>query len=432
MDRMRTLGLYLLVVLVAVYAGIKAYVYFSVQGELDALASRLRPFAQFSYDGIASGLQGSVAVEGVEIRSSGLPLPVRIARVSLEGPGPGFLFDAAAGFGVERIPSWMRLTLQGAELSDVRDLLPADLGSAAGGRPPPCSLSGLLQRATAFQGERLPVVLDVTLEYRIDLLEGLGQLDFEYQLADGDALGIEVNVSRLSPPGSMLVGALPRIDRIRVALRPDPERVRGLVRDCAGKDRLTAGAFLDSLLARAPEQLVEDLGFLPGPGLRAALRRGLARPGETVLELGPIDDPMVLQPEVATLTPEQLIERLGVVLEVNGEPVEDLSFATADSVPVGSSRASASPGDAGRVPRRKRVRARMLDTPVAELKTYLGREARIFVDNRPRPHKGILSAVQQDQISVEQRLLGGKMTVHLPLKEVVRAQVKRYPDAGEG
>ena len=98
MQQLRVVGIYLLVLVVAIYAGIKAYIYFGVKGTVDDAIAMVRPFVQISYGGISSSIEGAVSVDQIEVQTPAEAIPLRIGSLRLEGPELGFLFDVASGF----------------------------------------------------------------------------------------------------------------------------------------------------------------------------------------------------------------------------------------------------------------------------------------------------------------------------------------------
>jgi hypothetical protein len=424
MNRIRTVAIAVLVLAAGLYIAVKAYVYFGVRGELDRLAALAQPFVQLTYGGISSDLAaGRAAVTGIEVRVPGQTLPVRLASLVLEGKGPGFLLDLAGGFGPDRFPAYLRIAAERLELPEPGELL-ATLAVPPGDTP--CSLTGMLRRVSPAPGEHWPLRLDLSLEYQLDLRAGLGRVQFGYQGPAGDALTVETSLSGLAGPAALLRGVAPRLDSMRFTLRPDRQRVRALVNRCASAEGLTPGPFVDALLGRPPAELGEELGFLPGPGLRRALYLALVEGQEIGVELGPVDDWLQLQLEAPLLAPEQLLERLGLQLRVGGEEIADLSFREPPAPGQEPGQPAQVPASSAATPQRPRRVTRFLDTPLAELHRYLGREARVYSRNREPPYEGLLDQVDDSRLSVLQRLGGGGMTIHVQRQDVLRVEVLRW------
>ena len=89
MSKQKFAPLLAVVALLAVlYGGFKGYVYYQVSSELDRMITMVRPFADISYGGISSGLDGTLAVEQIQVSPQGSGVPGR-------QPGPDVSFTYA-------------------------------------------------------------------------------------------------------------------------------------------------------------------------------------------------------------------------------------------------------------------------------------------------------------------------------------------------
>jgi hypothetical protein len=55
----------------------------------------------------------------------------------------------------------------------------------------------------------------------------------------------------------------------------------------------------------------------------------------------------------------------------------------------------------------------------------------MLVDGHDDPQRGVLISVRDKEANVEKRLLRGKMTLHVPLDDIVQIEVMRFPDTVE-
>jgi hypothetical protein len=441
MRQLKTLVWYGLILVGGLYALVKLGVYLRVKDGLDEAVARVQPIAAVTYGGISSSIGGSVSVEGIEVRAGSQAVPLRVGTLLVEGPGAGFLYRVITGFDAANPPSWMRLSLKGVQLPDLRGMLPAALPGAAGaslarldGVTDPCGLGGLLRSAGLLQSDRYPLLLDMGMGYKLDTASRIGRLEFGYQVHDRETVALEVSLSNMPQPGAVMLGAMPTVETIRLSYEPGRDFLLGRVAECARGRELEAGVYVDELVTRPTEALARELGFVPGEGLRQALRRLLRDPGEVLVSAGPIDATVQMYAAGGNLTPKQLLDLVDFSLTVGGEPVRDLSFElsprpgdrTADGVLAGTA-AGASGERRGAEP--NRPRPRFLETPVGELERFVGRDVKVFTGGNDTPHRGVLVSVLNQEANVEQRLHGGTMTVHVPFGEIVRAEVFRYPDA---
>lgn len=430
MQKFRVLVIYSLLVAAAVYGAIKAYIYFSIKGEVDTAIVHASPFAGISYRGISSDIRGKVSVNGIEVNLPNQSLPLRIDALRLEGPGIGFLFDMAAGFKDERVPRWMYITLNRVELPDMQDLalpgFPVETG-ALNWELEPCGLAGLLRHAAPLRSDTYPMMLTLRLGYRFDRLSSSGDLELSYDMPGGESMTVELEVADMPQPGAMMLGVAPKLEKLNFSYVPVAGPLKRELGKCAENSGQSDAMYVEKLLTQPTDKLVKELGFAPGQGLRKAIEDFLLAPGEIRVEAGPVDD--VLQTASAQYPPQQLIKLLNLALNVNGEAIDDLSFevaAPAEYTGSGETGSEASGADP-----EKRIRARFIETQPAELKNYLGRDVRLVINGHDSPQRGVLISVHDKEANVEKRVLRGKMTLHVPLEDIVQIEVMRFPDITE-
>lgn len=435
MNLKRVLSITLVVGLVA-YAALKGAVYYQVKTGLDRLVAMAAPFAMLKYEGIESGLRGSVAVTGISMAPADAPVGIRIERVELQGEGTRFLLNLLKGFEPERPPGRLQLAVSRMAMPLGGGYLQQWFPASSATEPDLCTLGGLLGQT---QIERLGFrqrLADTRLRYDFDRRSGEMTLLMDYTLDGLAALSVEMSLNKLSP---MDAGATPVLERFSLHYRIDPDYMRRTVEYCAGAAGLDSAAFIDGLFAADASYYASNLGFIPGEGLRSALRRLISRPGDLLITSVP--DSQFSLALLQQYEPQELVRQLGLSLSVNDQPVTDLNF----SLPQGSEQLTAlsgavapaaagenGMGDATPAAAIPRPRARFMATPVARLGRYIGADVRVYGSERADPQQGILMSLRDRQLELEQRLYGGKMTLYIPLEKISRVEVLRWeqPETG--
>lgn len=115
---------------------------------------------------------------------------------------------------------------------------------------------------------------------------------------------------------------------------------------------------------------------------------------------------------------EQLHRKLGLEVLVNGEPVEGMRLGKVKSEVVSKRK------KAGEARRFGSIRKRWLyqDVKPANLLQYVGRKVKLQ-ERGDLIRVGLLADVVDGEALVQQRLSGGKFVAHVPLKDVVKAEV---------
>jgi len=426
MQQLKFLIIFPLILLALVYGGIKAYIYFGVKGKLDDAAAQAQPFAEIRYDGISSTLDGSIAVDNIAVKTPEQSIPVRIGTMELRGPGLGFLLDLAGGFEGRELPAMIQLSMRRMAVPDMQQLVPSMLPAKRGlmdAPPDPCDLGPLVRDAGMMSTDTYPIYLDMNIGYEMDPNSGSSRLEFAYSVDGGESLMAEVELKGMPQPGAVAMGNVPTLDRIAVQYYPNSIFLQTRVGECAGRRGKPIPDFIQGLLAQPDWKLAKELGFLPGQGLRGAIGRFLQQPQEVVLIAGPIENPQLLGS--GQLSPQQMVQQLNLLVSVNGEPVNDLSFTDAEDVP--APQRGMSGMAMGAQPDRAQPKPRYIETPLSEAVRYIGRRARLKVAGRAKLVEGFLISVDEKQVAVERSVRRGKMAVHVELKDLQRIEIMRLP-----
>lgn len=418
------------------YAALKGAVYYQVKTHLDRLGAMVAPFAALKYDGISSSLEGRVAVNGLTLTPVEAPVGIRIERVELQGQGAWFLLGLLEGFQADRLPPKLRLSIRRMHMplgSGYQEYWrPAGTGTA----PDLCTLGGLLGQTEIERLGFRQRVADARLRYDFDQPAGALTLQMDYSQDRLAALSVEMSLGNLSRPGDEVT---PVLERFSLHYRIDPDYMRGAVDYCAGQAGLEPAAFIDRLFAVGSADYVAQLGFIPGEGLRGAMRRLISRPGDLLITSVP--GSQFSPAQLRQYQPQELIRQLGIRLSVNDQPVNDLSFRLPrGNDPLTDLLGAVTPGRVGEQAQSQalpmlqpqRPRARFIATPVDQLSRYTGSSVRVYGSDRAEPQQGILTALDDRQLELEQRLYGGKMTLYIPLEKISRAEVLRWEQTAVG
>jgi hypothetical protein len=414
------------------YGGVKGYLYFKVKQGLDRIVALSAPVATLRYGGIETSLTGAISVADIKITPIGAAVGVGIDRAELKGRGVAFLLDVVGGFNMNQPPEQLHLSVSRIRIPMGSDYLDAFGLKVAGPQHVMCSLGGLLAQVGVEQLGFQQLVADAGLRY--DYNQRAGEINFvmDYAMAGLSNFGMEMSIGGVPEPGALVSGAIPQIKQMIVRYEVDQGYTQRVIESCAKQAGQDRSSFVSALFSQAPGYFVKNIGFVPGEGIRFTLRHLLTQPGELRITLspeGPIN-PAVL----SAYKPQDLLRVLGVNVSINGQPVSDLSF----TLPEGGEKlaslfgdGAASGADKGEQVQAKgrsavkQVRIRYIATPIGELQRYIGRDVRVFGTDRDEPQQGVLVALKNGQLDLEQRLHGGKMTLYIQASKIGRVEVLR-------
>jgi hypothetical protein len=432
--KLKTILMVPLVVGLVAYGGIKGYVYVKAKQELDQVIATAGPFVDISYEGIGSSLDGTLSVEGVKLSPREVVGSIRIQSLDISGDGPGFFYEMFNGFDPGQPPRKFQVAARKISIPVDANFMAQLADGSAAPRPGACSLGGVLQHVGLDRLGYDQLTADGRIGYQLDAADGEMTLRMDYLLRGVEELFMEMSFSGMPDPGQMMMGAGPRLNRMSLQYRLDPDYLKGMLNHCAAEGKQSREQFVESLFQKDEDYYARNLGFVPGGGILFALQELIGGSGELLITAspGPQFNPMTM----AGYSTEQVVSMLGLDVTVGGKPVTDFSFQT-PSHPHQSSTLMALLGsdeaqeetwepdsEEQRAPvRRAPIRYRFVSTPVTALQQYTGREVRLTVKGVAKVQEGMLLSVGDGYLNLEKAVFNGKMTSHLPLSKISRVEV---------
>lgn len=427
----------------AIAGGVKLYVHHQVKSELDDLVRAVGPYADIRYADLDTDLSGSATVHGLWISPHSFPDEFRIDSVTLSGPDMDFLLNGFGGAQRRgKLPDNVALEIRGwevrADSALVRTFREATvkLAEHLNVESDSCSLGQFFgaKDFAALGYDRFK--LDMHMGYRFaETYPGI-ELSWEFD-AGAESASLRMSLSEVGREVRITPASLPKLREASMTYRLDPDFTRKAVDYCAALRGVDSATYIEQTAADPDILYQVYLGFVPGPGLRAAFQEMLRNPGELVLAVHP-GDPL----DIGTLglyDAAQLPDLLGLTASVNGRPVDDLSLSFIDLgkyldkqaqeefgrndflarlgvVPPRAATAPASRGDS-----RAAEPARYRTVEAAQLAEHVGSPVRIL-GSGGRKRNGVLLSVAGGIVTVETRHQGGTLTSTIALREIITAE----------
>lgn len=433
MFRVKNILLAIVVLAGAAYGGLKAYVYFQVKEQVDALSRTASPFARLSYDGIGSRLDGTVTIEGVRIEPHQLPDELRIDTVELETPGLGFVLSGSDSLQGGKLPKKMTLRVRGLRLDvdsplfgmiqQAQQAQAADSGLACS---PGQALGSEHYKALGFD----TLVMDSAMGFDFTGPSGGVRLFMDYAMRGKESMHMEATVVGPTPSlGELMMRPQVLLTDLAVSYTVDPDFGERAVRHCAEASGMSPGQYAAAFANQDDATFVRQMGFVPGPGIRAALERFIKAPGSVRVRAHPAT-PVDLS-TLAQYRPEDALRLLGMTVTVNDEAVDDLSLRLASLPGGGPFSALTGPqgrsgvSDGGDERGQPRLVGKFRPVGTAALSEHIGQNVRIYTRDGKR-REGRLARIRDGEAAVEHHVHGGTMTVQVALDEIRRAEVWFY------
>lgn len=411
------------------YFGFRAYVDQRVKHTADTTLAAIAPVVEVEYDRIESTLAGRVKLAGVRIHPRAIDETLRADAIAVDTPGLKFIMGSQrGGAATQALPQALAITVQGLQIDTGGELMrtldrlaaatatPADLPATTPATMP-TACGGQLSAGLGELGYQ-HLTADLYAGYwRDDEHKDRNQINLHLVIRDAGAIVLRARFNQLPTAIGDIAGALPRLQEAELVYR-DLSYARRVAAWCAGRDNTTTEDYAAARANLPDAEFAANLGLVPGPGLRAALRTFLAEPDEARLHIEPDKD--LKWVELPFYKPKDVLASLNLSLKVNGVAVTDLSYLReprtqpeaeselAKAVP----RAPAAPEPVG-----------YQAVPIGELPRHIGRELRVTTING-KVYEGVLTEFQGNALQVEARQRAGTVSVRVELKRIKLAEIR--------
>jgi len=439
---------FLMVFALVVGGGTYVYLWLRVRHNLGLVAESIAPFASLDYRWVSIGPMGTIGVHDLTLTPGMLGMFMaqghafestmtsegtlglstddssskdsdpwlKVDRVLVDTPGLDYVLGG--GFdelGRGELPERLAIGFRGVRVdrslvSGLRGMVPVP-GPANGLA---CNFASLIEGRDRAETP-LPAEVVMDLELGVERRPNGAFMTAEIEERGHSRASFEATL--IADARLPLTSQEPKLEGFAVSYALDPDFLAEAMRLCAQGSAMDVEAFTAALVDQGDNAYMDDLGLIPGPGLRQALVSAL-QGAEIRAEARP---PSFLKPEYLTLyAPEQLPAILGLQVSVGGTPVEDLSFSI--ERPRGPA-AAAAPESAPAPVRRSRPTGEIGFDQLAEC---LGCDVVISLKSG-LTRSGIVDVVQPQVVHVKRLVHGGDVTV-----EIGRAEIRSIRILGSG
>lgn len=410
-----------------VYGGLKASMYLQARRMANDLVVELSPRAEVTYAGIDTGLEGVVAVTGIQVR----PLPyrdaIRIDRVAVTGFSPLYFLQRLIGVD-QALPDNLNVRIHNARVgldSDVIAALEQQIAerTAEQARPGACEYQGGVDVAMLRKLGFEQIAMDLNGGYRFPPAGGDGMHAFVgVEIFDMESVEMSVDLAEISRQAvEEQRQQLPALKKAQFGVTLFPEFGERYAKHCAEQRGLGVSEYKQALQKELQQGLAQG-GLTLGIGLSTAVRRFYDKWGSITVTLRP-EKPMGAM-SMMFMPPDQLFEALNPELVVNEQLITDLSFEWS------AQQGNGLPGllgveEEGKAapPRRPRYRKEYQRIALNGLGDYVGKRVRLDVAGQPL-REGILDRVANGEVTVIQRTDGGVFSAHVPTDTIKVAEVE--------
>lgn len=424
-----------------IYAGIKIYLYYEIKGRVDQAIMMSEPFVNIKYDGISTTMEGAFYLEKVKLRIKNINEEIRVDKFGFITPGLVFLLSHANNFiQQKKFPEKMGISIQGLHISLTGELIDALTESfpeqSEKKSELACTFSG------SYPGEQLMelgiyrLVFDLTAKVNYDQDKSTLKFNINSAIHGVEETDVAFTIENIASdiPGILSNQATNTIGSFTVKYRPDRKLINKINQYCANLKSITVQEHIDQLVNQSDEAYLADLGFIPGPGIRTALKQLLMEAGELSLTTQSIDSN-----ELSNLhlyKAEDIAHILGLSVTLNDKDINDLSFTTGTEPKVSSSDIptiweQTEPNEqtvtikkiTAQGQQNASIKEKMFHAVErAQLIDKIGRKAQIKT-KKGITKTGRITQVKDKQVTLKARMYGGDITFNIPLAEITYSEV---------
>ena len=417
---------------VVLFLAFKVFVWLAVQERLNDVKRDLALTAALSTGWIESDLNGHITIRDVKLTPFRLRDTLTLERITLEFPSVWSLLGALSQ-AENALPGQMRIILAGGEMPvrvhpDVREepALPGPLAKLL--FPRPCGSVETVQAAQLLEMGYGFIGFDGQLSWTFDRFDRRLRLDWELTGEHLSRVKLSADLQlhhdlRWPPPAG---ARPPRVIHLDLDLA-DLGYEQRLNRLCATKSRMTESQVVDSAVTELGQAL-ESLGIRPGRGWLEASRQWMQGNADVRIVLDPLPD--FEYNMVSFMSADSVLDALGLKLEVNGSPVQDLGLVVDNATlkqalappaePDAPKAARTPPKPVGQKPENGPA---WVEVDTTDVTAWLDLPARVTLHSG-KVLEGRLIRADEWQIELTQQVAGGE--VGYPVKKVQIAKLEIY------
>jgi hypothetical protein len=433
------LAIAVVLVPVAVYGGLKAYVYTHARTAVRHLIEQAAPLVAIEYRGIGSTLpSGTVQIEGLTFRPTIIPDTITVRTVVLRAGSLTSLLKLMRDADSRTPPESLSIAVQGASLN-LDGVLASSMDqfltmtASAGGMEPVAHCGNQQTVGFAFLRRLGYESLTMDMQVSYDIRKGSDVLTFgvDLNVPDMSRITMDAKVAGVSAGTGDFKTA--QLKELGLAYKDLSYKDR-VQRVCAQAAKISDAEYVRSELEQGAFQRA---GIVPGPGLLDAYREFLTgSSSEVKVRAYPSEgfDAKAIQ----FYQPADVLQQLNAQVTVNNKRIDDLSFSFgkptfAKASPRQETAATAPPPAGVAAVAKEAPQFRPVETrsepaedfrpvQVKDLSGYINQTVRLHPRGQPM-REGVLMQIAGGVASVQRRFGINDVVYKIPLTSIERAEV---------
>ncbi|WP_295440993.1 hypothetical protein [uncultured Thiodictyon sp.] len=408
----RTVLLLIAAIPIAAYGLAYGSVWFQTRASLNRFAEAIAPIADFGYGSLSIGPSGTIEVSDLTFAPREIQDVIRIDRVAVRTPGIDFILHGSQSLREGKIPQRLGLEFTGIRVAADGPIW-EQIGKLNGkDRPPPdnglaCGIAGIVLMEGILKS-LMPAQIVTSVEFLMQTgeLPGTASIHLRWRQQGYGALAVELRYRQV---GEMLASLrnTAALETVVVTASLDPLYAGQAQQICADNSRLPIDRFVSTLLAENDRAYLQDIGLIPGFGIRTLLQ-GFIGAEEVTVQIT-LPDGFELA-SVKKYRAEDVPQLLGMQVALNGSAITDLGFTTTPGPPPkpvpSDAQKSHQPGDDLPAELRFTDLPRCLGCPV------------LITLRDGHERRGIIDSTENGSLYLKQVRQDGTITMEISAKDV--------------
>lgn len=411
MRRATTLISLLILAPILLYAGFKGYLWYSIKSDTEDFQKLTAPFANLNYreiDVAWTSLSGPIGLRGITITPTVIDDEIRIESILLHPKNFTDLYEVVKSLTSERLPSRLRLSLDGIVLNldgEIAGWLNAEQkGSWLG------NLDAVGCGRTHFDADALrtmgyeQLANDIVFQYQQDRRGNTFEIIVKVRTHDMMSAHVEASLPLQDVPLNepLAISGLPTLAALAITVE-DLGYNENRNKFCAINLGIEVKEFVDRHVAGV-KALAGTEGLDLSDELVSAYKSFVAESGEVAISFNPID-PMSLG-YFSNVGAIELADQLGMSISYNNNDIKTLFNPRPVEVMAGAEDEKPKVAPDTYKP-----------TPVKELPVHINRLIKVHTADG-KLHHAYLESISSENLVLTRHLTGGSATFIVPIAEI--------------
>jgi hypothetical protein len=412
----RNLILLLVIVPVLLYGGLKGFLWYSIDAMIKQAKIRVAPSADITYREIRTSVLGPIGVTGITIRPHDINDVIKVGSILVQWNEPREILPILEALFYKKLPDNLHLSIERILLSLDGEIM-AGLGQQQWDSNLPFHVPASIWGCGTgkFQAEDLLAMdyqrlrFDARMEYRYFPVTNV--LSFFARIRSPDIMTLsfegEVPSGKSHLSLNSIFSSIPKMSNFSFALEDESYNAKK-ISYCSKKNNQSGDDFLDDHVQRIVADLQQSK-LNPSAELTNAYRDFLSKPARISVNFDPYE-PAGIE-KFSELNRDNFAEWLGIEVLADQQPVGELL------APLQSEQ-----DETGELEQTAQKEEQFNPTPVAELRDFIGKLARVKT-NDGRAHYAYIENAGAENLVLTQHLVGGSVSFELSYAEITEVAV---------